>query len=223
LTDNTEIVVIFTTFKLKNDILLLHTKGGRMELGNESYIKRDYQILGTVSTVDEFGGKIKIKKDRTVSVSYRLNKRGVKMVNSTKDFKVLDILTGVNSKVGIKVYQFIRANASREGLLVKVGTSEPATIAYIAKKLEADRSVISKCINSLIKEDLLKKDKRKIYLDPMCYLPLVNDYELRCLMERYEDDFTKPLDYYRAELQKLNDLAVASVKAELPNMVIGSK
>jgi len=200
-----------------------YTKDKEMELGSESYINRDYQVLGTVSTVDEFGGKIKIRKTRSVSVSYKLNKRGTKMVNLKKDLQVLKTLIEVNSRVGVKVYQFLRANSSREGLLVKVGTTDSATVQYIANTLSSDRAAVSECINALVKENLLKKDKRKIYLDPMCYLPLVNDYELRCLMERYEDDFTKPLDYYRAELQKLNDLAVASVKAELPNIVIDSK
>ena len=38
-----------------------------MQLGTESYIKKDYQILGTVTTVDEFGGKIKIKKNMEFS------------------------------------------------------------------------------------------------------------------------------------------------------------
>ena len=200
-----------------------YTKDKEMELGSESYINRDYQVLGTVSTVDEFGGKIKIRKTRSVSVSYKLNKRGTKMVNLKKDLQVLKTLIEVNSRVGVKVYQFLRANSSREGLLVKVGTTDSATVQYIANTLSSDRAAVSECINALVKENLLKKDKRKIYLDPMCYFPLVNDYELGCLMERYEDDFTKPLDYYRAELQKLNDLAVASVKAELPNIVIDSK
>jgi len=187
-------------------------KGIIMKLGNESYLKHDYQILDTTSTVDEFGGKIEIRKTRSVSVSYELNKRGAKMVNLKKDLQILKTLIEVNSRVGVKVYQFLRDNSSREGLLVKVGTTDSATVQYIANTLSSDRSAVSKCINALVKENLLKKDKRKIYLDPMCYFPLVNDYELGCLMKRYEDDFTKPLDYYRDELQKRIYLAVASVK-----------
>lgn len=186
-----------------------------MKLGNESHLRKDYQTIGETYNVDSFGDKIKIKESRRVSISYKLNKRGKKMIDSIKDRLVLDTLIACNSKVGLNIYRFIRDNPSRIGLLVKVGTVKPISIDYLSKRLKADRRVVSKCINALIKVDLLKKDKRSIYLDPMCYLPLVNDYELRCLMDRYNDGFIKPLETYREELLILFNQAKANAKARL--------
>ena len=185
-----------------------------MNLDNRDYMQRDFQTIGTKNTYDEFGDKISIKKSRRVSISYKLNKRGKKMIDNKIDLEIQNILNDVTTK-WLPIYQFVRKNTSRECLLVKKGTTEAASIDYIVKSIGVSRAVVSKCINTLIKKGYIKKNKRAMYLNPMIYLPLVNDFELRCLMERFEEDFTKPLDRYREDLSKLLQVAQKSAKAEL--------
>jgi hypothetical protein len=186
-----------------------------MKLGNKDYLQRDYQVIAEKCDYDNFGDKISIRKSRRVSISYKLNKRGKKMIDIKNDMKTIETLTNINAKVGMKLYMFIRQNPNREGLLVKKGTTEPVSIQYLVKYLEADRARLSKCINALIRVDVLKKHKRLIYINPDIYVPLVNDFELRCILDRYNDGFVKPLDEYREELSKLLELAKLSAKREL--------
>jgi predicted transcriptional regulator len=186
-----------------------------MKLGSEGFNQRDFQVVGQTIDIDNFDDKIQVRKSRKVSISYNVNKRGKKMVDRIKDELTLDILTGINMRVGLRLYKFIKNNPSRECLLVKKGTTNPATVTYIAEHLKADRKVVSKCINALIADGIIKKSNRDMYIDPMAYLPLVNDFELRCLMERFDDNFTRELDSYRRELDDLLKKAHKSIKDEL--------
>lgn len=109
------------------------------------------------------------------------------------------IHTAINSKKDYAIIDYMLTHYSQSGY-VKNYTSAPASIEYIAKKLEIGTKKVSIVLKKLREADIVKKSGRVIYLNPYYVLPYGNSEEANYILQL---KWTHDYKYTEEELREI--------------------
>lgn len=164
----------------------------------------------TTSLNNQFGKKTGIHLSETYS-SYEFyskefaNRGGMKMVQTNKLREAG--LKIVKSSLDYNIFSFIIANTDRQGVL-KVSTSKGNLgVSELAEIFGTTRKKISEVLKRCIDADLIRKDGRKLVLNPYIVCPHgVGNDALYILQVFWDSKFTCNISHDLAEARKKDNL-----------------
>ena len=177
----------------------------------------NYTVIGVKSSLHETTSEqsgIVLHRVKTVEKQYKekLGKTGgMRMAHLAKLFNILSTI--VKSNLDMQLVEFLITNNSKKGV-VSVN-SKPIGSSDLADKFNVSRKKINDFTSRAIESGLLKKDKRKLVLNPYIVIPYnISNDSVYILQVWWDSNFTYDIT---EELAKAEEVYISSVAASKPS------